>query len=466
MLLFLNTTGLKNMRYRILLYIIVLLQPVCAQVSITPFDLPGYSFIRYKSNQFELVQDNPSYDDLFVKFDSLIRTGDNQIKIVHIGGSHIQADVYTHRIRQELQSFYPGFLGSRGFFFPYTVAHTNSPSNLWISYSGVWQTCKNTQAVPTFTLGLSGITSVLTSEAGSLKIVARYDSLRQYDFNRVKVFCNAAETGMIPDVNPGNPQNQVSVHKSGEYVQYDLTNYTDTLTMNIVQNDSTGKSFQLYGISLENDDPGVVYNAIGVNGAKLVSYLRCGLFVQQLKTLDPDWVIVSIGTNEGNTRNFDQDAYRIEYMKLLDSIRLAAPGSAILLTVPNDSYLFKRYINPNTARIREIIFEIARSYKCGVWDFYTIMGGLNSAMTWYNNGLMNKDHIHFNKPGYLLTGDLFYAAFLKSWDDHLSDPQPGLQSLIPVVGYPHTNLQTRIPLILNPASAIGSGGQSQHLIHD
>ncbi len=436
------------MRNSILFYIILLTQPVCAQIAPSPFDLPDYGFIRYNTNQFELVQDNPRYADLFAKFDNLIRTGDNQIKIVHLGGSHIQADVYTHRIRQELQSFYPGVLGSRGFIFPYSVAHTNSPSNLWITYSGEWQSCKNTQSLPAFTLGLSGITSVLTSPAGSLTIVARYDSLRHYDFNRIKIFCNAAETGVIPELNTGSLL--AAVHKTGEFVQYDLAGYTDTLSIRISQGDSAGIPFQLYGISLENDDPGVVYNAIGVNGAKLESYLRCGLFVQQMKTLDPDWVIVSIGTNEGNTRLFDPGAYRSDYLKLLDSIKLAAPRTAILLTVPNDSYLFKRYMNPNTARIREIIYEIARSYHCGVWDFYSIMGGLNSSKVWYDNGLMNKDHIHFNKPGYLLKGDLFYTAFLKSWDEHVSERQPQLHTLLPQLEYSHPLLQTQLPHILYP----------------
>jgi hypothetical protein len=47
------------------------------------------------------------------------------------------------------------------------------------------------------------------------------------------------------------------------------------------------------------------------------------------------------------------------------------------------------------------------------------MGGLNSAKEWYNSGLMNKDHIHFNKPGYILKGDLFYTAFMNGWQDHL-----------------------------------------------
>jgi hypothetical protein len=131
-----------------------------------------------------------------------------------------------------------------------------------------WQTCKNTQEITPYTMGISGITSVLTSSAGSITIVARFDTLHHYDFNRIKIFCNASETGIIPEVNPGSP-NEVTIHPSGEFIQYDLAHYRDTLVLHITQNDSTGKLFQLYGISLENDDPGVIYNAIGVNSAKL-----------------------------------------------------------------------------------------------------------------------------------------------------------------------------------------------------
>ena len=135
--------------------------------------------------------------------------------------------------------------------------------------------------------------------------------------------------------------------------------------------------------------------------------------------LNPDLVIISIGTNEGNSRDFDNEAYKMDYLSLLDSVNRAAPGAAVLLTVPNDSYLLKRYINRNTAKMRETIFNIANTYHYGVWDFYSVMGGLNSVKLWYDFGLMNNDHIHFNKQGYLLKGELFYAALMKSWEEHL-----------------------------------------------
>jgi hypothetical protein len=98
-------------------------------------------------------------------------------------------------------------------------------------------------------------------------------------------------------------------------------------------------------------------------------------------------------------------------------------GTAVLLTVPNDSYLYRRYVNPNTEKVREVIQDLGRKYGCGVWDFYGIMGGLNSIMVWQRFGLAKRDRIHFTKSGYILKGDLFFNAFLKSYDDYLENKQ-------------------------------------------
>lgn len=402
------------MRIRLIPFFIFVAVTTFSQTN--TYDLPVYPFIQYDLNHFNLVHDNPAYKTLYSKFDTFLLEGRKKINIVHIGGSHIQADIYTHRIRQEMQTFFPGILGSRGFFFPYKIARTNNPSNLWIAYTGEWLTCKNTQPELTATLGLSGLTSQLRSDTGTIKVVARFDSLFHYDFNRIRVYCNSLNDSCLPAIYPQKLIKKVTIDPSASFVQYDLTGYIDTLNLTVCRGDSVNP-FALYGIALENDDPGITYNTIGVNGAMLKSYLQCSLFSGQLKSLEPDWIIISIGTNEGNTRNFDEAGYTQEYSRMIDLVKNAAPGAALLLTVPNDSYLNKRYVNNNTALIKKIIYELASRNGCGVWDFYSIMGGLNSAKQWYNNGLMAKDHIHFNKAGYLLKGELFFNAFLTTWND-------------------------------------------------
>jgi hypothetical protein len=106
-------------------------------------------------------------------------------------------------------------------------------------------------------------------------------------------------------------------------------------------------------------------------------------------------------------------------------IRAAVPDAAILLTVPNDSYLQRRYLNRNTQKVRDVIMSLAGEWDCGVWDFYSIMGGLNSIWVWNRYGLARRDRIHFTRKGYILMGDLFFNAFLRTYDDYIEQDYPG-----------------------------------------
>jgi lysophospholipase L1-like esterase len=387
-----------------------------AQDQYSPLELPQVQYVRYSENHFDNISGNEYYDDIFLKFDSLLATGRNKISIVHIGGSHIQADIYTHRIRQHMQSFYPGVSGARGFIFPFSIAETNNPSNYRITCTGKWQTCLSTKGSKTMKLGLAGITVSPLDTVAYLNLSSDFDSLSSYDFNRVKVFCNELSAGSVSVTSSDVPAD-IIINEPLGYIEFDFSAFTDTLQLKI--GSQADRKFELYGLTLENDDPGVMYNSIGVNGATLQSYLKCELFVPHLKALDPDWVIISIGTNDGYTRNFDKTAFRDNYISLIKKIRAAAPEAAIMLTVPNDSY-FNGAANPNTREMEEIIRSVAQQYSCGVWDFYRVMGGFGASSVWFDNGLMNKDHVHFSKAGYILKGDLFFSSFLEGWSSFMS----------------------------------------------
>jgi hypothetical protein len=41
------------------------------------------------------------------------------------------------------------------------------------------------------------------------------------------------------------------------------------------------------------------------------------------------------------------------------------------------------------------------------------MGELGSCKTWYKNGLMRYDLVHFSASGYTLKGEMFAESFLK-----------------------------------------------------
>lgn len=52
-------------------------------------------------------------------------------------------------------------------------------------------------------------------------------------------------------------------------------------------------------------------------------------------------------------------------------------------------------------------------YQCPVWDLYGIMGELGSSKTWFLNGLMQSDMVHFTPQGYHFKANLFEDAWEK-----------------------------------------------------
>jgi lysophospholipase L1-like esterase len=167
-----------------------------------------------------------------------------------------------------------------------------------------------------------------------------------------------------------------------------------------------------------NDSPGFSYTAIGINGAGLYTYLDNVRFEDQLKTYPPDFFAYSVGTNDGNVpyADFNPGVYKSNLEKMMKMALRANPDCALLLTVPNDSYYRRRYLNKNIAREREVIIELAEEYDMAVWDLYGLMGELGSSRTWKNNSLMRSDLVHFTTNGYHFKGNLYIDAFLKYLD--------------------------------------------------
>ena len=58
---------------------------------------------------------------------------------------------------------------------------------------------------------------------------------------------------------------------------------------------------------------------------------------------------------------------------------------------------------------------MAEEHNAAVWDLYDIMGGYGSSKVWQNNGLINKDRIHFTITGYKLLGNLLYNSIIYDW---------------------------------------------------
>ena len=73
-----------------------------------------YPFIDFKQNYFQFpAENNPNWSHFYNNLDSMIYFKDRKLQFYHIGGSHIQADIYTHDFRSFIQSNWPGLEGDR-----------------------------------------------------------------------------------------------------------------------------------------------------------------------------------------------------------------------------------------------------------------------------------------------------------------------------------------------------------------
>jgi lysophospholipase L1-like esterase len=395
--------------------------PLCNNDTLSPTEqeiAQKYPFIQVQCNQFQFFgAQSPNWMHLNEELSSMIQTGQGKLNFYHIGGSHLQADIYTHDFRTFLQSNWPGLSGERGLVFPYNLAHTNNPTNYDFSSPNTWKGYRSvTQRTEDFDYGLSGAAITCPDSL----IVVNFKHLRTLvkpPFDRLRIYHN---TGEFPyDLNFGDQEllvTAVAHYDALGYTEIRFSDHLDSLDLLFVKNCQTPFSLELFGFEFLNDLPGITYTAIGINGASLPTYLANTNFTHDLQLRKPDLFIFSVGTNDAHCsyEAFDPMVYKRNLEKMIQQVLQSNPNCAILLTVPNDDYYMRKYPNRNTERQREVIYQLAAQYQMAVWDFYGIMGELGSSKTWKIEGLMQADYVHFTGTGYHLKGTLLIEAFQKN----------------------------------------------------
>lgn len=393
-----------------------------------------YPFIHFDRNYYHFfTKESPNFQQLYYQLDQMIRYHDRKLNFYHIGGSHLQADVYSNVMRERLQTQWEGLPGERGWVFPFNLAGTNNPANYRFTSPNHWTGYRSVINRHT-AYGVLGMAISTTED--SIQISFDYKNTNsQPPIDVIRIYHNkGAFPYKIRLLN--DTTTSIRSQKTDETIgctDVTLSNEIQSFTLSFdaqrdssLSTDSTFISpqkhepFFLYGFELLNNRPGISYTAIGVNGAGLYTYLDNRYFKEQLEQYPPDFFAFSVGTNDANTTyaGFNPSVYKHNLEKMMNWVLEANPNCAILLTVPNDALYRRRYLNKNVARERKVIIELAEKYQLPVWDLYGIMGELGASRTWVRNQLMRSDHVHFTHSGYILKGKLFYASFLK-WKEQM-----------------------------------------------
>lgn len=381
-------------------------------ISIDPAIATGsrhYPYIKYDRNTIEMNGD--TWDDLGQLL--LDSATDSTFTIVHIGDSHIQADGNSGTTRNLFQDTF-GDAG-RGIIVPFRLAGTNNPLDYTISSSSGFVKSKLMNLPWATKMGFTGVSLQPTSYRFDLRIKTRdsyayFTVLGDGDFS-------------VVDVSSGG--------RKVEYVS-ERTERGCEVVMDTDENDVTvtmeGRDVTLYGIDIRNDRNGVIYHAIGNNGAAYSSYMGIDGFGHGVAGLEPDLIILSLGTNEAFGRLNDA-TFNAQIASIVSRIRRECPDAKILLTTPSECqksvYTRRRkgrkrrrtrtyQVNQNVVRVRNLIIEYGRKNNIPVYDFYDVAGGAGASTKWLNDKLLSSDRIHRTWAGYRLDGELMYDALINA----------------------------------------------------
>ncbi|MDR2806420.1 MAG: GDSL-type esterase/lipase family protein [Dysgonamonadaceae bacterium] len=382
-------------------------------------DVPKYNFIHYGDNAIQVPgKDSTRLNRFFQKIDTLVQAGQGRINILHIGGSHVQADLFSHEVRQNLDIVNGDFHTPRGLIFPFSVAKTNNPANYKVTYSGQWNTVKNIQKNREIPLGMSGIAVYTKDPAAQINIFLNPGETLRWEFTQLRLLGYEEEDG--DNVKPVLYYNNDTLAAHWDYITktylFDLPEPDYAFSVGFIQTDTIPHTFIVHGFIPEKETPGIVYHAIGVNGASVSSYLKSEQFEDELHLLEPDLIIFAIGINDALSKDFTNESFCRNYNALIEKIERVNPNCAYIFITNNDSYRRvsrrKYQVNTNGAVARKAFYQLAEEHQGGVWDLFSLMGGLRSMQKWQNAGLASRDKVHFTKEGYLLIGDLFYNALV------------------------------------------------------
>ncbi len=413
-----QSVKVRGLSLLLLSFVMLLGASVSAQENSYFYHVNQYNFVRYDRNEMHYPGDRTNAERFYSKLEQLVTTGEGRVNIVQIGGSHIQAGSFSGQMRNRFQQLNGEMNAGWGFMFPYRIARTNSPFGYYIRYNGYWKTFRNVEGRKSGTLGVGGISATTSSPKAELTILLEEENELDYSFNKLRIYYENTAKNYSINIDQNLVKNKI---EADGYTDFELNEWVDSLQITLEKDYNSQGNFTLLGITTESNPNGVMYHSIGVNGAHVPAFLRCQLFTEQLADLKPDMVILGLGINDAYGRRFSQARFEDHYGQLIDKIKAAAPNALIVFTTNNDSYLYRRYVNKNGEKVQDSMFKMAKKYNAGVWDMFSVMGGLNSIVLWQNNGLARSDKIHFTREGYLMIADLFFGALMKDFENYLID---------------------------------------------
>lgn len=155
------------------------------------------------------------------------------------------------------------------------------------------------------------------------------------------------------------------------------------------------------------------YHFTGINGASFSNLTPNDAIFEKIKTLQPDLLIISLGTNDAQG-TYNAARFQNELRGFMNRVTASQTKPTVLFTLPGDSNKKNKH-NQDVDKVCAEIKAYARSQGYAWWDLHEVMGGSKSISKWKEKDLASQDLIHYSPKGYMLQGYLFYNALMRAY---------------------------------------------------
>ncbi|MBW2733627.1 MAG: hypothetical protein JRH20_14660 [Deltaproteobacteria bacterium] len=361
-----------------------------------------------------------------------------QVRVLHWGDSHVASDVLTGALRSALQARFgdrgPGFvlLGRPWRSYRHEAARYGVKGR-WRAERLYGRYSRRRPRPRDDHFGVAGVSVHTTpSQVAHAWLQARRGTLAQ------------AEIYYLQQPHGGSMQILVDgrllrhVRTAGRKTRVKVLRLALPAKARRVELQSKGDGeVRLYGADLRRRNPGILYDVLGINGARADMQLAWGeaTVAMMLRHLSPDLLVFAYGSNEVDATSIQTHKLTSNLRQVLARARRAHPAADCVVVGPPDQ---ARRVNLRQSlrsgltkeregahwRIPQRLTHIVNAYRsaargsgCAFWDQRAAMGGLGSIFAWRDMEppLARADHVHFYVRGYQRLAEAFHGALMASY---------------------------------------------------
>lgn len=185
-----------------------------------------------------------------------------------------------------------------------------------------------------------------------------------------------------------------------------------------------------FGVVMERDNPGVVLDAIGVQGARIrfLDKQDDAHWARLLEQRGSHLLVYQFGANEsGDGFAYSMEDYDKTMRAVLEQGKRALPDAGCLVLAAMDRARKENDVLVTLPIIPHIVKQqaaTARAVGCAFWDTYEAMGGRGSMAKWYRRGLGQADFTHPTGYGAQVLGNWVYQALMQGYNEWTRRSKP------------------------------------------